>query len=292
MITINNLIKKFNDTIALNGIDLNIEAGKIYGVIGPDGAGKTTLLRIIAGLLKPTTGNINVLGFKLPEQSEELKEQIGYMPQKFSLYTDLTVYENLKFFADIYGIEKSILEERIKPLLHMSRLSAFSSRLAGDLSGGMKQKLALTCTLIHRPKLLILDEPTTGVDPVSRRELWEILQSIVAEGVSIILTTAYMDEAEWCGEVIMLYKGKIVRKGSPDLLKQELKEKVCEAKIDDLNEEKIDILQNSAIIKIIRDRYRIIINQNFNFEQIKSKIDINFIKAEPTIEDVFINAIN
>jgi len=292
MITINNLIKKFNDTIALNGIDLNIEAGKIYGVIGPDGAGKTTLLRIIAGLLKPTTGNINVLGFKLPEQSEELKEQIGYMPQKFSLYTDLTVYENLKFFADIYGIEKSILEERIKPLLHMSRLSAFSSRLAGDLSGGMKQKLALTCTLIHRPKLLILDEPTTGVDPVSRRELWEILQSIVAEGVSIILTTAYMDEAEWCGDVIMLYKGKIVRKGSPDLLKQELKEKVCEAKIDDLNEEKIDILQNSAIIKIIRDRYRIIINQNFNFEQIKSKIDINFIKAEPTIEDVFINAIN
>jgi|DewCreStandDraft_4_1066084.scaffolds.fasta_scaffold01831_7 ABC-2 type transport system ATP-binding protein len=292
MITINNLIKKFNDTIALNGIDLNIEAGKIYGVIGPDGAGKTTLLRIIAGLLKPTTGNINVLGFKLPEQSEELKEQIGYMPQKFSLYTDLTVYENLKFFADIYGIEKSILEERIKPLLHMSRLSAFSSRLAGDLSGGMKQKLALTCTLIHRPKLLILDEPTTGVDPVSRRELWEILQSIVAEGVSIILTTAYMDEAEWCGDVIMLYKGKIVRKGSPDLLKQELKEKVCEAKIDDLNEEKIDILRNSAIIKIIRDRYRIIINQNFNFEQIKSKIDINFIKAEPTIEDVFINAIN
>ena len=169
------LKKAFKEVKAVDGLDLEVRQGEIYGLIGPDGAGKTTTLRLLAGLMTPTAGSIKVLGFSLPKEAEALKENIGYMPQKFSLYTDLSVDENMKFFSDVFQIDRDTLNKRLDPLLKMTRLEPFRNRLAGDLSGGMKQKLSLMCTLIHRPKLLILDEPTTGVDPVSRREFWEIL---------------------------------------------------------------------------------------------------------------------
>ncbi|HRU39442.1 MAG TPA: ABC transporter ATP-binding protein, partial [Candidatus Goldiibacteriota bacterium] len=229
IIQVNQLSKRFKETTALDGLTLTVGRGEIFGLIGPDGAGKTTALRILAGLMKPGRGEALVLGRKLPEEAELVKEHAGYMCQKFSLYTDLSIDENIRFFADLYGISSAELDKRLEPLLAMTRLAPFRDRLAGRLSGGMKQKLALICTLIHRPEVLFLDEPTTGVDPLSRREFWEILQQIHAEGVTIVVTTPYMDEAEQCSRIGLMFKGKIIAMDTPRNLKKGLQKPVIEA---------------------------------------------------------------
>ncbi|MCE5299784.1 MAG: ABC transporter ATP-binding protein [Spirochaetia bacterium] len=229
VISVTGLSKSFKTVKAVDSLDISVQQGEIYGLIGPDGGGKTTTLRLLCGLLLPESGEITVLDRRLPEAAEGVKEHIGYMCQRFSLYTDLTVEENITFFADIYGIKKQELKERLKPLLEMTRLEPFKDRLAGKLSGGMKQKLALICTLIHRPQILFLDEPTTGVDPVSRREFWEILQSIHTEGVTIVVTTPYMDEAEQCSRIGLMFKGKIIATDTPKNLKKNLNGIVLEA---------------------------------------------------------------
>ncbi len=221
LIIVRGLLKSFDGNKALQELDLEIEAGMMFGLIGPDGAGKTTLLRILCGLLLPDSGDVSVLGFSPITEQEKIKSQIGYMPQRFSLYPDLTVRENLRFFADIYGISKTEWRSRYERLMEFSRLGPFVKRKAGALSGGMKQKLALSCTLIHTPKLLILDEPTTGVDPVSRMEFWDILRDLKSQGVTILVTTPYMDEAALCDYAALMYKGKILARGTPgNIVKQ------------------------------------------------------------------------
>lgn len=217
-ISIAGLKKNFAGVQALDGIDLEVSAGSLYGIIGADGAGKTTLMRIISTLIRPDSGNISVLSHDTKRSLKKIRTSIGYMPQKFSLYEDLSVRENMLFFADIFGVRSRERTERITRLLSFSRLGSFQNRRAQNLSGGMKQKLALSCALIHTPQLLILDEPTTGVDPVSRTEFWEILGDLRRQGMTIVVSTPYMEEAEYCSELTLLHKGKVLLRGTPDQL--------------------------------------------------------------------------
>jgi ABC-2 type transport system ATP-binding protein len=227
-----NLVKKFESTTAINHISFEVEQGKIVGLIGPDGAGKTTLLRLLAALLKPTSGSIFVDGVDILKYPQQIKGRIGYMPQHFSLYGDLTVSENLKFFADLYGVPQPRFKARKEELLQFSGLAPFEDRLSRNLSGGMQKKLALSSNLFHTPKILLLDEPTTGVDPVSRRDLWKILYKLNAEGATLILTTPYMDEASKCHEVGLLYEGTILTYKPPQSLIQEMKDEIIELVAD------------------------------------------------------------
>ena len=206
---------------ALQNVNIKIEEGKITALIGPDGAGKTTFLRMVCGLLFPTEGKLKVLGYDITQDPQAVQGQLSYMPQKFGLYEDLSCQENLDLYADLHGIPGNIRRERFEKLLHMTGLAPFTDRLAGRLSGGMKQKLGLACTLVRSPRLLLLDEPTVGVDPLSRRELWAILQQLVAEEhISVLVSTAYMDEAELCQQIFMLNRGKIIAEGTPDSLRE------------------------------------------------------------------------
>jgi len=214
------LTKHFRKIQAVRGIDLDIAPGEIYGLIGPDGAGKTTTMRMLAGVMKPTSGIARVSGFDTTREAEQLRSQVGYMAQRFSLYGDLSVRENIEFYADIFGVRGAEREQRIQRLLRFARLEEFQERDAGVLSGGMKKKLGLACALIHRPRVLFLDEPTNGVDPISRREFWDILSDLHIEGVTVFISTAYMDEAERCSRVGLMYQGAIIRQGAPTELRQ------------------------------------------------------------------------
>ncbi len=211
--------RRFGRTVAVAGVDLAIAAGEIYGLIGPDGAGKTTLLRMLAGVLRPDAGSIHIAGVDVVRHPEQVRALLGYMPQRFSLYADLSVLENLLFYADIFGVRGAARRERLERLLAFARLDAFRHRPAGQLSGGMKKKLALACALVHRPRVLLLDEPTNGVDPISRREFWDILADLHLEGVTILVTTPYMDEAERCQRVGLMHRGRILRQDTPAALR-------------------------------------------------------------------------
>ncbi len=209
------LRKRYGERIAVDGIDLDAPRGAITGMIGPDGAGKTTTMRIACGLLLSDGGRTEVMGFDPVTQHQRVRERIGYMPQRFSLYPDLTVQENLSFFANLYAVSPGEYAAREPELMRFSRLGNFRKRRANDLSGGMKQKLALICTLIHTPDVLILDEPTFGVDPVSRKEFWDILRNLATDGLTLLVSTAYMDEASLCDHLALMHEGKIVRQGTP-----------------------------------------------------------------------------
>jgi ABC-2 type transport system ATP-binding protein len=212
------LTKRFGQLSAVDHLDLAVNSGSIFGLVGPDGAGKTTTLRLLCGALAPTSGTASVAGYDVVRQTELARRQLGYMPQSFSLYPDLSVQENLAFFADVYEVPRDSREARMEKLLTFSRLTDFRGRRAEHLSGGMKKKLALACTLIHEPRVLLLDEPTTGVDPVSRRELWHILYELLRSGVTTVVTTPYMDEAERCNRVGFLMAGRLLVSGTPSEL--------------------------------------------------------------------------
>ncbi|MCU0723797.1 MAG: ABC transporter ATP-binding protein [Planctomycetes bacterium] len=214
-----NLCKSFGPTRAVEGLSLEVAEGELFGLVGPDGAGKTTVLRLLAALLPPTAGDAWVAGRHVVREAEAVHEAIGYVPQRFSLYPDLTVDENVAFFADLYGVARRERGERTARLLAWSRLEPFRRRLAGNLSGGMKQKLGLACALIHTPKVLLLDEPTNGVDPVSRREFWGLLRPLLAEGVTIFVSTSYLDEADRCGRVALLQEGRLLACAPPEEVK-------------------------------------------------------------------------
>ena len=217
-ISIKNLTKQFGDFTAVNDLSFDIPKGKIFGFLGPNGSGKSTTIRMICGVLRPTSGEGKVLGYDLVKESENIKQNIGYMSQKFSLYEDLTVEENLEFYGNIYMIPKDKLEQRKKELIQMANLKGKEKSLAGTLSGGWKQRLALGCSLIHNPSLLVLDEPTAGVDPVSRREFWHTITSLVKGGITVLVTTHYMDEASICDIIGFIYNSKLITIDTPQAL--------------------------------------------------------------------------
>ena len=214
-IRVHEVKKSFKKITALNGVTLNFSAGVMHGVIGPEGAGKTTLMRIILGLLKPNEGNIEFCQDGAPLDFEEIRTRVAYMPQQQSLYADLSIREHLDFFKELYGIPKDTYQEKSRELLQITRLTEFTDRPAGKLSGGMYKKLGLMCALLRSPRILLLDEPTNGVDPISRREFWNLLYRLADQKILILLTTAYMDEAERCGHVHLLEKGSVIADGDP-----------------------------------------------------------------------------
>lgn len=239
MITIkaDSLTRRFGQVVAVDNLSLQIEEGEIFGLVGPDGAGKTTTMRLLTGILEPDAGEAWVFDKHIVKESESLKDHIAYMSQRFGLYEDLTVIENINFYADIYNVPKKERTGRIDRLMNFSGLAPFKKRLAGNLSGGMKQKLGLTCALIHTPKVLFLDEPTNGVDPVSRRDFWQILYQLLKEKVTILFSTSYLDEAERCRRVGLMHKGKLLKCDFPANIREERKaETLEEAFISIINE--------------------------------------------------------
>lgn len=227
------LTRLFKEHRAVDALDLSIQPGELFGLVGPDGAGKTTTLRLLAGLLQISEGEASVAGFDLRKESESIKPHIGYMAQEFSLYAELTVAENLQFFSEIYDVDPTQVVERSERLLAFAGLTEFKQRRAEHLSGGMKKKLALACTLIHDPRILLLDEPSTGVDPVSRREFWEILAELNLAGTTIVVSTPYMDEADRCARVGLIYAGRLVICDTPMAIRAELPGDLLELQPDD-----------------------------------------------------------
>jgi ABC-2 type transport system ATP-binding protein len=224
------LSRSFGDIKAVDMLSLTINEGEMFGLVGPDGSGKTTLIRILCGILAPTSGSAAVLGHDIMKEADLVKKEIGYLSQKFSLYGDLTIDENIEFFAEINKVYD--FKKQREELLEFTRLKPFRDRLAEKLSGGMKQKLALACTLIHTPKIIFLDEPTTGVDPVSRRDFWKILQSLLKQGITIVMSTPYLDEVERCSRVALLNQGVALRIDTPEALKKEMEGEVLEIVCD------------------------------------------------------------
>lgn len=216
------LTRRFGDVVAVDHADFSVRPGELFGLVGPDGAGKTTLLRMLAGVLRPTEGDAHLGGTSVVRDPEAVKRRIAYMSQRFGLYTDLTVLENLHFYADLYRVPQTERPARLERLFRFSNLGAFQNRLAGKLSGGMKQKLGLSCALIHEPEILLLDEPTFGVDPISRRDLWLIVHEMVAHGVTVVVSTSYMDEAERFDRLALIHRGRIIAVDTPKQLQQEL----------------------------------------------------------------------
>ncbi len=234
IINASQLSRSFRKVAALCKIDLDIRRGEIFGLVGPDGAGKTTMLRLLAAVMKPTSGRVTVAGYDTVKDAEAIRTHVGYMPQKFSLYGDLSVQENLQFYADIFGVYGAERQRRFEQVLSFAHMSDIPERRAKQLSGGMQKKLGLACTLIHRPDVLLLDEPTTGVDPVSRREFWDLLTELHIQGTTIVVSTPYMDEAERCNRIGLLFKGQLIECGTPGEIKAMVKGQVVEFHPDQL----------------------------------------------------------
>ncbi len=220
MIRAENLTRRFGSLTAVDRLNLEVAQGEVFGLVGPDGAGKTTTLRMLTGLMDPTEGHAWVAGHDVARESQAVKDRIGYMAQRFGLYGDLTVEENMVFYADLFGVTGGERNQLMAQLLRMTRMDPFQDRLAAKLSGGMKQKLALMCALLHHPEVLFLDEPTNGVDPVSRRDFWAILHDLVKRGLTVFVTTAYLDEAERCDRVGLMHRGRLIRCDKPAELKR------------------------------------------------------------------------
>lgn len=295
LVTAKNLTKSFDDAKAVDGIELKVFRGKITGLVGPDGAGKTTLIRLIAGLLVQDSGELNVLDFDMPKSSKEVQSLIGYMPQKFGLYEDLSVEENLNLYANLQSIEKKNVKSRIDELLEFTSLSKFKSFLAGELSGGMKQKLGLACALIKKPKLLLLDEPGVGVDPISRRELWRMVQELISGDVGVVWSTAYLDEASLFDDVILLNDGKILFQGVPKKLTDTMKGKVFKV-VGDIKDKRktLKLALLSESIKdgvILGNRIKLICNSKDELPSLESieAGNCSYEDEEPNFEDGFIN---
>jgi ABC-2 type transport system ATP-binding protein len=292
------LTKKFGDLVAVNNVHLSVAAGEIFGLVGPDGAGKTTTMRLLTSVMDPSSGDAWVLGRHTTRESEDVKEEIGYMSQRFGLYPDLTVEENIHFYADIFEVPKKGRDEKIKELLSFSNLTPFKKRQAGKLSGGMKQKLGLVCTLIHTPKVLFLDEPTGGVDPVSRRDFWRILYQLLKQGVTIFVSTAYLDEAERCNRVGLIFKGRMMAVDTPDNIKKLMKGSLLEVLTNQARKTSI-LLRRSlpeTSVGIFGDRVHVVVSDpESGIHAIEEALkgtgcvfdEIRVI--EPSLEDVFVS---
>ena len=298
-IQIQNLKKTYGHITAIDNLTIDISADQVFGFLGPDGAGKTSLFRILCGILTATKGRISAFGIDVLKNPEKLKQELGYMAQKFALYADLTVKENLDFFADLFKTPPQGLTGRKMELLRFANLVQFQDRLAGNLSGGMKQKLALCCTLVHTPKILILDEPTTGVDPVSRQEFWEMLLPLPKQGTTVIVSTAYMDEAAKCDRIALMNLGKILKIGTPAELKQPLNGKIYEVRSNRLPDVQEILVQSVKDVQLFGDRLHVQLKkamalnpeegQNW-LETIlhENGFEVTVVIIEPSLEDVFV----
>jgi len=294
-----NLTKSFGDNLAVHALNLEIRKGELYGLVGPDGAGKSTTMRLLTAIMEPTSGDGWVSGHSIRTEGELIKEKIGYMSQRFGLYEDLTVMENILFYADLYEVPKKERPPRIERLLGFSNLTPFKDRLAGKLSGGMKQKLGLACSLIHTPEVLFLDEPTNGVDPVSRRDFWKILYDLLKAGVSILVSTAYLDEAERCSRIGLMHNGRILIEDEPKNIRNSLPLPMIEVWSDNARSalEQVRHMNGVHGISLYGDRLHITLEERMNAAEVITKIrragiDVrDFRDILPSLEDVFISMV-
>ena len=299
VITATSLTRSFGPLIAVNKLDISINRGELYGLVGPDGAGKTTTMRLLTGILEPASGEAWVAGFPVRTEAERIKEKIGYMSQRFGLYEDLTVMENILFYADIYEVARSVRQARIERLLGFSNLTPFVDRLAGKLSGGMKQKLGLACALVHTPEILFLDEPTNGVDPVSRRDFWRILYDLLREGVTIFLSTSYLDEAERCARIGLMHKGTIIIEDQPKNVRNSLSLPMVEVWTDRVRTagEIVRTVQGVSSVSVYGDRLHIGIERKEDAAAVLGMLKREGIAVQdhrdilPSLEDVFITMV-
>jgi len=300
VINVVNLTKRFGGNEAVSSLSFKINKGEIYGIVGPDGAGKSTLLRLMSTILEPDEGYVMIRDVNVHDHPYAVKEKLAYMPQKFGLYEDLTVEENIYFFGRLFGLSKPDIKKREKRLYEFSKLEPFRDRLAGNLSGGMKQKLGLACCLVHSPEIILLDEPTNGVDPVSRREFWKILYDLLAEGVTIVVSTAYLDEAERCNRIAMMYGGRFITVGSPQDVKTSMKgifvelittnSLLSEILLKDIEEFKGIILAGKSLRLFVDN----IEKARLLMTSILEKQKINILSMEeklPSLEDCFVDMV-
>ncbi len=299
-ISLSNLIKRFASTVAIDRLTFDVRHGEIFGLVGPDGAGKTTTLRILAGVLAADAGSVMMEGCDVLRAPEQAKHLLSYMPQRFGLYEDLTVDENIRFYADLFGVNRSVREQQSAKLLSAAGMAEFRRRLAGKLSGGMKQKLGLVCALIHTPKVILLDEPTTGVDPVSRRDFWKVLYELALQGVSIITSTAYLDEAERCHRVALLDRGKLLFCDTPSQLKQRLGKDVVAVTSAEPRRvrDALTTAEGISTLVLTGDGVHAVVDAaDLRIPEFKSRLSAahvpfdELVIAQPSIEDLFVDTV-
>jgi ABC-2 type transport system ATP-binding protein len=295
-----NLTKTFGSLNAVNHLNLEVKTGEIFGLVGPDASGKTTTIRMLCGILPPDGGEAWVAGYDIQKETESLKEKVGYLPQRFGLYGDLTVLENIHFYADLYQVSKKERKGRIERLLRFANLEPFVKRKAQDLSGGMKQKLGLICALIHTPQVLFLDEPTTGVDPLSRRDFWVILYDLLKEGVTILFSTSYLDEAERCSRIGLIYQGELLIADTPSAVKAQIGRTVLELRLEDHRRGMKKLEGNDSLRSLVLsgDKIHALVDDPQEGERVIREVlkaegieILGLIKVRPSLEDVFVSII-
>ncbi|MGZ3536565.1 MAG: ABC transporter ATP-binding protein [Thermodesulfobacteriota bacterium] len=296
----NHLTKTFGELTAVKDLTLQVRTGEIFGLVGPDASGKTTTIRMLCGILPPDGGGATVAGCNILKEVESLREKVGYLPQKFGLYGDLTVLENIHFYADLYQVTKKERRERIERLLRFANLEPFGKRKAQDLSGGMKQKLGLICALIHTPQILFLDEPTTGVDPLSRRDFWIILYDLLKEGVTILFSTSYLDEAERCSRVGLIYEGELLVVDTPSSVKAQMWGKILELRTEN-NQKGIRMLEGIGLFRglaLSGDKIHVLVDDSELGEQVirevlkeKEMKILSLLVVRPSLEDAFVSIV-
>ena len=294
------LTKSFKSLIAVKDLNLEVKTGEIFGLVGPDASGKTTILRMLCGILPPDEGEATVAGCDIRKEAESLKEKVGYLPQRFGLYGDLTVLENIHFYGDLYQVPKQKRKDRIEKLLQFANLKPFGKRKAQDLSGGMKQKLGLICALIHTPQILFLDEPTTGVDPLSRRDFWIILYDLLKEGVTILFSTSYLDEAERCSRIGLIYQGDLLIADTPSAVKAQIGGTILELRMEN-HQKGMKLLEGNELIRSLvlsGDKIHVLVDDPQKSEKVIREIlkeqgmeilDLGVVK--PSLEDAFISIV-
>lgn len=296
MISLQNVTKKFNTLTAVKNLSFDVKAGEIFGLIGPDGAGKTTTLRVLSTAMRATQGSVTVASFDAARQADAIQQVVGYMPQRFALYGDLTVIENLNFFADLFGSPRAERAALIERLLKFSRLTEFQSRLARNLSGGMQKKLALAASLMHRPRVLLLDEPTTGVDPISRREFWDLLTEVHLQGVTIVIATPYLDEAERCTRVGLMFRGELIACDTPNAIRENLGAVALEAQAAQAKLARRAIETHTGVLSVSThgDLLRVLVDRAERETDLQTTWDARGIAVQnvrvvkPRLEDAFV----
>jgi ABC-2 type transport system ATP-binding protein len=298
-VTIEHLSKRFGDFVAVDDLSLEVRRGEVFGFLGPNGAGKSTTIRMLCGLIRPTSGRARVSGYDVAREPEQVRQNIGYMSQRFSLYDDLTVIENLRLFAGLYSVPREALEQRIGWALEMANLTGKEKMLTGQLPGGWKQRLALGCAVLHKPPILFLDEPTSGVDPIARRKFWDLIHAMAEEGVTVFVTTHYMEEAEYCNRLCLIFRGKIVALGAPAELKRtavsgQLLLLECDAigRALELLRSSVEVLDAAVFGNAL---HLVVTDAGSAMVRVRSVLDVHKIHIErlepisPTLEDAFVS---